>query len=105
MSQIDILAAQQNRLFLGSFFLNLMFVKIVLLGKLHVLQKLWITSLHAHVPLDRGFPQSVTMILSALVVSGVVLTLGHFLSRFYLKKVEYQILIATKESQLTSQTV
>merc|ERR1719300_2024804 len=82
MSQIDILAAQQNRLFLGSFFLNLMFVKIVLLGKLHVLQKLWITSLHAHVPLDRGFPQPVTMILSALVVSGVVLLLAIFCQDF-----------------------
>ena len=56
-------------------------------------------------PLEGRLPETVAVILPALVVSGVVLTLGHFLSRFYLKKVEFQILIATKESQLTSQTL
>ena len=36
-----------------------------------------VLTLHAHVPLEGGFPEPVTVILPALVVSGVVLGLGH----------------------------
>ena len=74
-----------------------MLVEVVLLGKLHVLQEFWIASwkfnnltkfyfhllpyflltLHAHVPLQGGFPEPVAMILPALVVSRVILRLGH----------------------------
>ena len=40
-------------------------------------------TLHTHVPLDGGFSETVAMILSALVMSGVVLTLGHSESRLF----------------------
>ena len=36
-------------------------------------------TLHAHVPLDLGFSQTISVILSALVMSGMVLTLSHFI--------------------------
>merc|ERR1719245_498619 len=62
---------------------NLVLVQVVLLGKLHVLQELGITSLHAHMSLDRGFPETITVILPALVVGGMVLTLGHSVSRLF----------------------
>ena len=43
-------------------------------------------TLHAHVSLDGGFSETVAMILSALVMSGVVLTLGHSESRLFWNK-------------------
>lgn len=74
---LEIIRRNQTNLFLGCLLLNLMLVQVVLLGKLHVLQELGVATLHAHVPLERGFPEPVTVILSALVMSCVVLGLGH----------------------------
>ena len=41
-----------------------------------------VLTLHAHVPLEGGFPEPVTVILPALVMSCVILGLGHTKSRF-----------------------
>ena len=49
----------------------------MLFGELHVPQVLGVTALVSNAKLGVGLPRRVTVVLTALVVSGVILRLGH----------------------------
>merc|ERR1740129_1119928 len=57
--------------------LLLVLVQVVLLGKLQVPQELGVAALHARMPLDGRLLHSTTVVLPGLVMSSVILGLGH----------------------------
>jgi len=79
-TEVGLHFTENSLCFLGCLLLLLLLGQVVLLGELQVAQELRVTSLHAHMPLSRRLPGGIPVVLTALVVSGMILGLGHLRS-------------------------